>query len=207
MFFFPSRDICLAYRLSLVRASESIFPVHDIQRVQGKPCKLPRGQLASLGDRIKGFTFPSERLWMKQDKSGMGEGERIQILAREQDQYSCLCQRRSNRILIFPLLQSASLKLMVLRMRLGYDQSLVGWEYRGGLKGAGRGPATGTCVHLIRFSTLLTALVLVRTQTLLRYGFSIHVGSPGNSSDKAHHSSSRERPEYDNDIVRSNEPL
>lgn len=53
----------------------------DIQRVQGKPCKLPRGQLASLEDRMKGFTFPSERLWMKYDKSGMGEGERIQISA------------------------------------------------------------------------------------------------------------------------------
>lgn len=105
------------------------------------------------------------------------------------------------------LLQSASLELMVLGTRLGYNQSLVGWEYRGELKGAGKRPSNGTCVRLICFSTLLTALVLARTQTLLRYGFSIHAGSPGNSSDKAHHLSSRERPEYDNDIVRSNEPL
>lgn len=45
------------------------------------------------------------------------------------------------------LLQSASLELMVLGTRLGYNQSLVGWEYRGELKGAGKGPAMGpACV-------------------------------------------------------------
>lgn len=78
---------------------------------------------------------------------------------------------------------------------------------QGRAKGGWKRPRNGTCVRLICFSTLLTALVLARTQTLLRYGFSIHAGSPGTSSDKAHHLSSRERPEYDNDMVRSNEPL
>jgi len=97
--------------------SKSVFPVHVMSRKSKEsPWKLLRGLLASLEDRIKGFTFSSERLWMKYDKSGMGEGERIQILAREQDRYSCLCQRRSNRILIFPPLQSVCLKLMFLGM-------------------------------------------------------------------------------------------
>ena len=65
-FFFPLEKICFAYRFSLIRVSKSVFPhTRDIQRVEGKPCKLPQGQLASLENRIKGFIFPSERLWMK----------------------------------------------------------------------------------------------------------------------------------------------
>lgn len=89
----------------------------------------------------------------------------------------------------------------------GLQSISSGVGIEGRAKWGWRRPSNGTCVRLICFSALLTALVLARTQTLLRYGFSIHVGSAGNSSDKAHHLSSRERPEYDNKIVRSNEPL
>lgn len=89
----------------------------------------------------------------------------------------------------------------------GLQSISSGVGIQGRAKWGWKRPSNGTCVRLICFSTLLTALVLARTQTLLRYGFSIHAGSTGNSSDKAHHLSSRERPEYDNEIVRSNEPL
>lgn len=52
-----------------------------------------------------------------------------------------------------------------------------GVRIQGRAKGGWRRPSNGTYVRLICFSTLLTALVLARTQTLLRYGFSIHAGS------------------------------
>jgi len=46
--------------------SKSVFPVHVMSRKSKEsPWKLLRGLLASLEDRIKGFTFSSERLWMK----------------------------------------------------------------------------------------------------------------------------------------------
>lgn len=65
-FFFLLRKSALLIDFALILVSKSVFPhTRDIQRVEEKPCKLLQGQLASLENRIKGFIFPSERLWMK----------------------------------------------------------------------------------------------------------------------------------------------